>query len=172
MIKEKEHFEIKMYYLQKKLSLPITVPILKDEKPKQISLKNSSKQIPMLKSFQNSTRFAPIINLEIQKRIESAKCRAIAFGNAQHGWFNSIQESFQSPLRQGLSSYGIGNHDENAHKDGNDDERPLAPFGTFLFHLNCIQTVTLEFACTVHLVMMVVMMMCIFFCHFLVLYFV
>ena len=82
MIKEKEHFEIKMYYLQKKLSLPITVPIPKDEKPKQISLKDSSKQIPMLKSFKNSTRFAPIINLEIQKRIESAKCRAIASAKA------------------------------------------------------------------------------------------
>ena len=82
MIKEKEHFEIKMYYLQKKLSLPITVPIPKDEKTKQISLKNSSKQIPMLKSFQNSTRSAPIINLEIQKRIESAKCRAIASAKA------------------------------------------------------------------------------------------
>ena len=82
MIKEKEHFETKIYYLQKKLSLPITVPIPKDEKPKEISLKCSSKQLPMLKSFKNNTRFAPIMTLEIQKKIESAKCSAIAAAKA------------------------------------------------------------------------------------------
>ena len=82
MIKEKEHFEEKIYYLQKKLSLPITVPIPKDENPKEISLKSSPKQIPMLLSFKNNARFAPIISLEIQKRIESAKCSAIAAAKA------------------------------------------------------------------------------------------
>ena len=82
MLKEKEHFEEKIYYLQKKLSLPITVPIPKDENPKEISLKSSPKQIPMLLSFKNNARFAPIISLEIQKRIESAKCSAIAAAKA------------------------------------------------------------------------------------------
>ena len=32
MIKEKEHYENRIYYLQKKLFLPITYPIPKDEK--------------------------------------------------------------------------------------------------------------------------------------------
>ena len=82
MIKEKEHFEEKIYYLQKKLSLPITVPIPKDENPKEISLKSSPKQIPMLLSFKNNARFAPIISLETQKKIESAKCSAIAAAKA------------------------------------------------------------------------------------------
>ena len=82
MLKEKEHFEEKIYYLQKKLSLPITVPIPKDENPKEISLKSSPKQIPMLLSFKNNARFAPIISLEIQKRIESTKCSAIAAAKA------------------------------------------------------------------------------------------
>ena len=82
MIKEKERFETKIYYLQKKLSLPITVSIPKDEKPKDISLKSSPKQLAMLKSFKNSTRFAPIMTLEIQKKIESAKSSAIAAAKA------------------------------------------------------------------------------------------
>ena len=77
MMKEKESFETKIYYLQKKLFLPITVPVPKDEKQKEISLKNSPKQLPMEKSFKNSLRYAPIKNLEIQKRIECAKRQAI-----------------------------------------------------------------------------------------------
>ena len=82
MIKEKEHFEGKIYSLQKKLSLPITVQVPKEEQSKEISLKNSPKQIAMLKSFQNNLRYAPIKNLEIQKRIDIAKCRAIASAKA------------------------------------------------------------------------------------------
>ena len=82
IIKEKEHFETKIYYLQKKLSLPITVPIPKEEKSKEISLKNSPKQLPMLKSFKNATRYSQIMNLEAKKRIEIAKCRAIASAKA------------------------------------------------------------------------------------------
>ena len=75
MIKEKENFEAKIYYLQKKLFLPITVPIPKDEK-------DFPKELPMLKSFKNNGRYAPIKNLEIQKRIEIAKCRAIESAKA------------------------------------------------------------------------------------------
>ena len=71
MTKEKEIYEEKMYYLQKKLSLPITVPAPKEEKPKIISLKNSPKQPPLLLSFKNSPRYVP--SLETQKRIEIEK---------------------------------------------------------------------------------------------------
>ncbi len=80
MNKEKEIYEEKMYYLQKKLSLPITVPAPKEEKPKIISLKNSPKQPPLLLSFKNSPRYAP--SLETQKRIEIEKKKAIAAAKA------------------------------------------------------------------------------------------
>ena len=78
MIKEKEIYESKIYYLQKKLFLPITVPIPKDE----VSLKKSPRVLPMLLSFKNNERFAPIKNFEIEKRKEIAKCRAIESAKA------------------------------------------------------------------------------------------
>ena len=82
--KEKEHYENKIYYLQKKLSLPFTVPIPEEEKVKQkkiISLNSSPKapnQLLMLKTFQNNSRYNTFKNLEIKKRKEIAKCKAIA----------------------------------------------------------------------------------------------
>ena len=76
MIKEKEHYENRIYYLQKKLFLPITVPIPKDEKS------NEKRELPMLKSFKNNERYAPIKDAEIKKRIEVAKCRAIESAKA------------------------------------------------------------------------------------------
>ena len=82
--KEKEHYENKIYYLQKKLSLPFTVPIPEEEKvkPKKIISLNSSPKAPnqllMLKTFQNNSRYNTIKNLEIKKRKEIAKCKAIA----------------------------------------------------------------------------------------------
>ena len=41
LIKDKEHFEKKIYYLQKKLSIPFTVPVPKEEEvSKETTLKN------------------------------------------------------------------------------------------------------------------------------------
>ena len=78
MIKEKEIYESKIYYLQKKMFLPITVPIPKDE----VSLKKSPRHLPMLLSFKNNERYAPIKNFEIEKRKEIAKWRAIESAKA------------------------------------------------------------------------------------------
>ena len=48
LIKDKEHFEKKIYYYQKKLSVPITVPVPKEEElPKETTLKNSPKQVKL-----------------------------------------------------------------------------------------------------------------------------
>ena len=82
MMKEKEMIETKMYYLQKKLSLPITAPVPKEEKPKIVSLKNNPPKQPLFLSFRNNTRFAPLKDKEIQKRIEIEKLRAIASAKA------------------------------------------------------------------------------------------
>ena len=78
MMREKEIYEEKIYYLQKKLSVPITVPIPKEERPKEISLNNSPKQLPMLKSFTNNNRFATIKDNEVEKRKQIDKCKTQA----------------------------------------------------------------------------------------------
>lgn len=78
--KEKDLFEKKIYYLQKKLCIPLTVPIPEEEKTKQkeiLLLESSPKQvtIPMLKSFKNNSRYESIKNFEINRRKEIAKCK-------------------------------------------------------------------------------------------------
>ena len=78
MMREKEIYEEKIYYLQKKLSVPITVPIPKEERPKEISLNNSPKQLPMLKSFTNNNRFATIKDNKVEKRKQIDKCKTQA----------------------------------------------------------------------------------------------
>ena len=78
MMREKEIYEEKIYYLQKKLSIPITGPIPKEERRKEISLNNSPKQLPMLKSFKNNNRFAIIKDNEIEKRKQIEKCKTQA----------------------------------------------------------------------------------------------
>ena len=80
--KEKDLFEKKIYYLQKKLCLPLTVPIPAEEKPKQkeiLLLESSPKAgtIPMFKSFNNS-RYDSIKNFEINRRKQIEKCKSKA----------------------------------------------------------------------------------------------
>jgi hypothetical protein len=81
--KEKDLFEKKIYYLQKKLCLPLTVPIPEEEKPKQkeiLLLESSPKKvtIPMFKTFKNNSRYESIKNLEINRRKEIQKCKTKA----------------------------------------------------------------------------------------------
>ena len=82
IMKEKEMYETKMYYLQKKLSLPVTVPVPKEEEPIIVSLKNNAPREPILLSFKNTGRFAPLKDKETQKRIDLEISRAIAAAKA------------------------------------------------------------------------------------------
>ena len=65
LIQEEEQFEEKIYYLQKKLSIPITVPIPKEEMPKEI-LKNSPRM---------NLRFAPLRDPEAERKRHIEKCK-------------------------------------------------------------------------------------------------
>ena len=68
LIKDKEHFEKKIYYYQKKLSVPITVPVPKEEElPKETTLKNSPKQVKLT--------FTPLKISETERRKHVEKCK-------------------------------------------------------------------------------------------------
>ncbi len=65
LIQEEEQFEEKIYYLQKNLSIPITVPIPKEEMPKEL-LKNSPRM---------NLRFAPLRDPETERKKHIEKCK-------------------------------------------------------------------------------------------------
>ena len=71
LIQEEEQFEEKIYYLQKNLSIPITVPIPKEEMPKEL-LKNSPRM---------NLCFAPLRDPETERKKHIEKCNTIYRSN-------------------------------------------------------------------------------------------
>jgi len=78
--KEKDLFEKKIYYLQKKLCIPLTVPIPEEEKTekKEILLLDSSQKQANIPTFKSFSRYESIKSNEINRRKAIEKCKVKA----------------------------------------------------------------------------------------------